>query len=104
MSGSLARRNPSSTRSEEHTSELQSPMYLVCRLLLEKEEMDRAELQNVIWELMSNVVEKESSVANGSDVYAEAVIHKMAKEFNLKDELVKYIYAERQFAKAKQVY
>src|SRR5437763_4716016 len=26
----------SPTRSEEHTSELQSPMYLVCRLLLEK--------------------------------------------------------------------
>src|SRR5437764_8081485 len=25
-------------RSEEHTSELQSPMYLVCRLLLEKKE------------------------------------------------------------------
>src|SRR5208337_5224279 len=28
------RRRPA--RSEEHTSELQSPMYLVCRLLLEK--------------------------------------------------------------------
>src|SRR5437764_6329474 len=28
-------RNPGG-RSEEHTSELQSPMYLVCRLLLEK--------------------------------------------------------------------
>src|SRR5437879_11476228 len=26
----------SASRSEEHTSELQSPMYLVCRLLLEK--------------------------------------------------------------------
>src|SRR5437762_11080937 len=26
-----------SQRSEEHTSELQSPMYLVCRLLLEKQ-------------------------------------------------------------------
>src|ERR1017187_8169280 len=26
----------SACRSEEHTSELQSPMYLVCRLLLEK--------------------------------------------------------------------
>src|SRR5437762_10685651 len=26
----------SKSRSEEHTSELQSPMYLVCRLLLEK--------------------------------------------------------------------
>src|ERR1017187_10905284 len=34
------RRNPpcahAGYRSEEHTSELQSPMYLVCRLLLEK--------------------------------------------------------------------
>src|SRR5436189_4409307 len=30
----LARERPA--RSEEHTSELQSPMYLVCRLLLEK--------------------------------------------------------------------
>src|SRR5437762_10576830 len=30
------RRNGIETRSEEHTSELQSPMYLVCRLLLEK--------------------------------------------------------------------
>src|ERR1017187_6891421 len=28
--------NASRERSEEHTSELQSPMYLVCRLLLEK--------------------------------------------------------------------
>src|ERR1017187_10618597 len=27
---------PKAIRSEEHTSELQSPMYLVCRLLLEK--------------------------------------------------------------------
>src|SRR5437762_6492302 len=31
---SVALANP--FRSEEHTSELQSPMYLVCRLLLEK--------------------------------------------------------------------
>src|SRR5437762_607429 len=29
-------RNENGVRSEEHTSELQSPMYLVCRLLLEK--------------------------------------------------------------------
>src|SRR5437762_5204572 len=28
-------------RSEEHTSELQSPMYLVCRLLLEKKKNNR---------------------------------------------------------------
>src|SRR5437762_10313767 len=30
------REAPHFRRSEEHTSELQSPMYLVCRLLLEK--------------------------------------------------------------------
>src|SRR5437764_11704189 len=30
------RLSPGRERSEEHTSELQSPMYLVCRLLLEK--------------------------------------------------------------------
>src|SRR5437764_13232305 len=29
-------RDSADSRSEEHTSELQSPMYLVCRLLLEK--------------------------------------------------------------------
>src|SRR5436189_3204600 len=36
-------RNTSSTwlRSEEHTSELQSPMYLVCRLLLEKKKKNK---------------------------------------------------------------
>src|SRR5437762_9134284 len=39
-------------RSEEHTSELQSPMYLVCRLLLEKKKQKnrknclRSELQS----------------------------------------------------------
>src|SRR5437764_15211512 len=31
-------------RSEEHTSELQSPMYLVCRLLLEKKKKNRKRL------------------------------------------------------------
>src|SRR3712207_8770128 len=31
-----ARRGPGAARSEEHTSELQSRQYLVCRLLLEK--------------------------------------------------------------------
>src|SRR5437764_4288135 len=31
----------SEVRSEEHTSELQSPMYLVCRLLLEKKKQKK---------------------------------------------------------------
>src|SRR5437764_11331744 len=34
----------SPTRSEEHTSELQSPMYLVCRLLLEKKKLKISQL------------------------------------------------------------
>src|SRR3712207_9237416 len=34
--GCVARRRSTGCRSEEHTSELQSRQYLVCRLLLEK--------------------------------------------------------------------
>src|SRR5437879_10624301 len=33
-------------RSEEHTSELQSPMYLVCRLLLEKKNKNTIQQKN----------------------------------------------------------
>src|SRR5437879_6803750 len=40
-----ARRPDVSGRSEEHTSELQSPMYLVCRLLLEKKKNNRKNLK-----------------------------------------------------------
>src|SRR2546429_5757072 len=41
----LARRarKPSKERSEEHTSELQSRLHLVCRLLLEKKKKDMKE-------------------------------------------------------------
>src|SRR3712207_6868432 len=35
-------RNRKASRSEEHTSELQSRQYLVCRLLLENKHRDRA--------------------------------------------------------------
>src|SRR5690348_14976112 len=34
--GSLSAQTSTTVRSEEHTSELQSPVHLVCRLLLEK--------------------------------------------------------------------
>src|SRR5437764_6486754 len=36
----VVRASQRDARSEEHTSELQSPMYLVCRLLLEKKNAD----------------------------------------------------------------
>src|SRR5436189_3857694 len=35
---SKRRRGPNGRRSEEHTSELQPPMYIVCRLLLAKKQ------------------------------------------------------------------
>src|SRR5437764_4206685 len=35
-------------RSEEHTSELQSPMYLVCRLLLEKKKSSNKHYQMLL--------------------------------------------------------
>src|SRR5437762_10650448 len=39
----LANAQAAAARSEEHTSELQSPMYLVCRLLLEKKNIKQKE-------------------------------------------------------------
>src|SRR5437879_11375489 len=36
LAGRCSVQSSAPKRSEEHTSELQSPMYLVCRLLLEK--------------------------------------------------------------------
>src|SRR5690348_17692270 len=38
MSSSTVAATANSARSEEHTSELQSPVHLVCRLLLEKKQ------------------------------------------------------------------
>src|SRR5437764_5087454 len=40
-------------RSEEHTSELQSPMYLVCRLLLEKKKQQEKPPQTENGEIIS---------------------------------------------------
>src|SRR5437762_5079591 len=45
--GVVASRAPA-IRSEEHTSELQSPMYLVCRLLLEKKKKKKHITQHEI--------------------------------------------------------
>src|SRR5437762_5372496 len=47
---SIARgyQDPHFVRSEEHTSELQSPMYLVCRLLLEKKKCKERIVQSLV--------------------------------------------------------
>src|SRR2546422_7889736 len=53
----------SSDRSEEHTSELQSRLHLVCRLLLEKKKMDTQTLSDE--ELM--VAQKHHCVGDGHE-------------------------------------
>lgn len=68
------------------------------------DEMARSELKDTIWELVTTLTDKELSVANWPDRYAEGIVFRMQKEFNLKDEVVEYIHAERAYAKAKQVY
>src|SRR5437762_10765959 len=47
------RRHGRLRRSEEHTSELQSPMYLVCRLLLEKKNRVDVYAANALWFIVS---------------------------------------------------
>ena len=44
------------TRSEEHTSELQSPMYLVCRLLLEKKKKQESKKRTYKRRMKTEVV------------------------------------------------
>src|SRR5256885_13110179 len=46
--------NPDLRRSEEHTSELQSPCNLVCRLLLEKKKKKDSRLSQTIRSLYSS--------------------------------------------------
>ena len=68
------------------------------------DEQERAELKSTLWDVMTELAETEVNVANWPDKYSDAAIHKMQKDFNLNDEVVQYIYAERQFAKAQQLY
>src|SRR5436189_4071959 len=47
------------SRSEEHTSELQSPMYLVCRLLLEKKKKQKKMERKTIMPISDNTKKHE---------------------------------------------
>src|SRR5437762_7749162 len=51
-------------RSEEHTSELQSPMYLVCRLLLEKKKKRTKKKKKNINKINSKIVERKKIMTN----------------------------------------
>src|SRR5947199_613944 len=56
------------TRSEEHTSELQSLRHLVCRLLLEKKKKKKIQT-NRHMNKRSNTCKKESDMARGNRKY-----------------------------------
>src|SRR5437879_7432773 len=47
LSGNSGSGKWNGARSEEHTSELQSPMYLVCRLLLEKKKKKNKKIDRI---------------------------------------------------------
>src|SRR5690348_18378083 len=51
-----ASRRSSRSRSEEHTSELQSPVHLVCRLLLEKKKNKNQNKKTHLTEMLSLLV------------------------------------------------
>src|SRR5256885_5221343 len=56
--------NTRSARSEEHTSELQSPCNLVCRLLLEKKKKDIIEFENGKFDI--DVIDENDEFCNGA--------------------------------------
>src|SRR6202011_1753363 len=66
-----------------HTSELQSPMYLVCRLLLEKKKYARSEehtseLQSPMYLVCRLLLEKKSNLGNAVSAeqrWAYTVVH-----------------------------
>lgn len=64
------------------------------------EEKDRSDLKETIWELVWTLSQKEVSWDNWPDAYAQGVIHNLAKELSLKDEVVDLIQKERAYFKA----
>src|SRR2546430_3046721 len=60
------------TRSEEHTSELQSQSNLVCRLLLEKKKFDHQNERRLHLDRQLPVVELHQAAQPGNDQRAEA--------------------------------
>src|SRR5256885_5773934 len=66
----IATGSPGQWRSEEHTSELQSPCNLVCRLLLEKKKKKRSIRKDNYYAIWC-VDDRELSVRNGQPICGE---------------------------------
>lgn len=68
------------------------------------EESDRADMKELIWDLVYELSHKQVSWDNWPDAYAAGVLHKMQDELSLKDEVVDLINRERAFFKEMNTY
>src|SRR5258708_26350579 len=65
-SSSFPSSSPAASRSEEHTSELQSPDHLVCRLLLEKKKINETRCSPNQCTALTNVSSSHCNYEHGS--------------------------------------
>ncbi len=66
--------------------------------------MERDELKADIWELIFNVSKVDVNEGNWPKVYEAGVIERLAKEYNLKEEVVELLQRERLFKKEMEMY
>ena len=64
------------------------------------EESDRADMKELIWDLVYELSHKEVSWDNWPDAYASGILHKLQGELSLKDEVLHLINIERAYFKA----
>src|SRR5258706_1046413 len=80
-----SKRIPSASRSEEHTSELQSLTNLVCRLLLEKKEhtSELQSLTNIVCRLLLEKKKKTNNLQILTDLLASLKIRERHMTINI---------------------
>jgi predicted nucleotidyltransferase len=66
--------------------------------------MERDELKADIWELVYNVSKVDVNEGNWPKVYEAGVIERLAKEYNLKEEVIELLQRERLFKKEMEMY
>ena len=66
--------------------------------------MERDELKTDIWELVYNVSKVDVNEGNWPKVYEAGVIERLAKEYDLKEEIVDLLQRERLFKKEMEMY
>lgn len=67
-------------------------------------EEERDELKSTIWELIHNVSQVDVNEGNWPKVYEAGVIERLAKEYNLKEEVVDILHRERLYKKEMESY